>query len=155
MLLCLALQCFTDASALQMQIAYQSCVSELQIRSHTGAISNGLRARGAGLDLIQDAYGEAPAPPSIGLGSLCMHLMKNWSVLVQNGVTIVHEWFQMGPKWCIWGPKSSQNGSRELAGRLRGAKMAYRASKDRKRRPNGPQKGAIRVLKGSPKWTKS
>ena len=73
---------------------------------------------------------------------------KNGALMILKGSKMVHFGSEKLPKWV-------PGRSRDLAGRLRGAKMAYRASKDRKRRPNGPQKGLIRVPKGSPKWTKS
>ena len=84
--------------------------------------------------------------------------MKNWSVLVQNGVKngalmvlkgskMVHSGSEKLPKWV-------PGRSRDLAGRLRGAKMAYRASKDRKRRPNGPPKGSHKGPKRVPKVDK-
>ena len=71
MLLCLALQilqchcrCKADAKHIQnaecrmhcrLQMQNADFIAELQIRKHSVEISNGLRARSAGPDLIQDA----------------------------------------------------------------------------------------------------
>ena len=41
-------------------IADANCIAEYQIKKHSGDISNGLRARGAGPDLIAHAHSAGP-----------------------------------------------------------------------------------------------
>ena len=44
----------------RMQMQNADCIAELQIRKHSGAISNGLRARSAGPDSNRYAHSAVP-----------------------------------------------------------------------------------------------
>ena len=49
-----------NAECIAECIADADCIAELQIRKHSGAISNGLRARSAGPDSIAHAHSAGP-----------------------------------------------------------------------------------------------
>ena len=108
MRLCLALQMLCRCS-MQMQKADADCrtqmqIAELHIRKHSAEISNGLRARGAGPDLI--AHAHSAGPGTLDRGPLAkessarkrdQHDGNIASKLLQNGSKMVPTWLPNGP----------------------------------------------------------